>query len=41
MGRMEVALGKRETFGEHSADDCKYLLEELSLWYQSLLPEDW
>lgn len=41
MGRIEVALGKGETFGGHSADDCKYLLEELSLWYQSLLPEDW
>lgn len=40
MQMIQGILAKNNSYNGKSAEDCGYLLEELSLWYQSLLPED-
>lgn len=38
---VDAALSKGETFNGKSLDECRYLAEELKLWYESLQPGDY
>jgi exodeoxyribonuclease-1 len=38
---IDTKLAKGETFNGKSEDECRYLAEELKLWYESLQPGDY
>jgi len=38
---IDTKLAKGETFNGKNADECRYLAEELKLWYESLQPGDY
>lgn len=38
---IQNTLARGSTIGSRTLEDCAYLAEELMLWYQSLLPEDY